>query len=219
MISGNNSYTGGTTVIGGTLTTASNVEQYSSVAIMPGATLDLRGHSVLVAIEAGNPDYLLSIAGSGAGGGAIVNSGGTGTLDAEINLAADTTIGGTSPWSLYSLVYNTGIEGNGYSLTKTGNSVISLGTSAYALSVTGVKNINVDSGVLDCQMGLDNSVSGSVIVNSGGTLGIEGGDLIPRSLLFWPVASWLELATAKRVPVMLYDNISLSTHGHFCPPA
>ncbi len=155
VISGTNRYTGGTTVIGGTLKMSSPPPQTStsassSIAVMPGGSLDLGGRVLTFPAQANPPaNYTLSIAGGGVGGnGALVNSSGNATVD-SIWLADDATLGGTSPWSVSLPAGGTAIRGNGYNLTKTGSNVITFNGASDGFTVTGVKNILINAGMLN----------------------------------------------------------------------
>jgi autotransporter-associated beta strand protein len=203
-------YTGGTTVAGGTLKmTPASIENWS-LAVMPGATLDLNGQSLSFYPQIGNT---LSVAGSGAGGlGAIVSSTNGGTVGLNMQLAADTTIGGNYPWTMRAQ-----IACNGYSLTKTGSNIISF----VQASTAGVKNVYINAGAIDLYNNafLGSLRSGSIFVNSGGTLGIDvntsvGSYQSPTVLAGGPLVLGM---TAGTLDAIVEAGISLNAPGLFVP--
>lgn len=205
-------FAGSITVIGGTLkfVNYSPVGDIGPTAIMPGATFDLSGQDNYL------PGFALSVAGSGVGGnGAIVNSTGTAWLESTLTLAADATIGGSSPWSFYPRSSNA-ISGNGYDLTKTGSNVISFVNGG---SVVGLRNIIINSGVLDVSnVSLDNSKSGSIIVNPGGTLSVGTYTSGATTQIQKPIIlAGGVLETTTSVTNILAVGISLDSTGTFAP--
>jgi autotransporter-associated beta strand protein len=220
VFSGPNTYSGGTTVQGGTLKTGSFGATGSSLAVLPGATLDLSGHN----FTGQQVNYSVSLAGTGMGGnGAMIDSSGTGTV-ASVKLAADTTIGGNSPWNFYEPTPGTAVTGNGYSLTKTGSNFITFDGSPEEMTVAGVKNINVNSGMLSVfsRVTVDNSQPGSIYVNSGGTLGIDagmfGGLTIQKPIVL--AGGVLETGMSGQGSyTTLGAGISLNATGVFAPQA
>jgi fibronectin-binding autotransporter adhesin len=173
--SGNNNYTGGTMVYGGVLQAGSSQPcgpSGASVTIAAGATFDFFSQALA------GVNYAILVSGSGAGGnGALVNSG-TEQINAirTIALAGDALFGGPSRWDLRSNVSGGAfLSGNGFNLTKTGASQISLvGAGGKTATISGIGNININQGSLTLELNatVDNAVPGSIYVNTSGTLGV-----------------------------------------------
>lgn len=172
MLSGNNGYSGGTTVAAGFLRAGSLTAFGSnpSLTVQPGGTLDINGIAL-----AGSVYTNVMVGGEGVGGaGAIINTGG-GQENAllGVTLTADTKFGGTSRWVIRGTATTTAtVNGGGFDLSKVGPNTVGLATTN-AL-VTGVRNINIIQGTLvvaDTST-VDNSVPGSIILNSTGALSI-----------------------------------------------
>ena len=142
----------------------------STVAVSGGGTLDLNGNIFNGFI--GSPIYSVSIAGAGVGGnGAIVNSGASQiNALANVTLSADATIGGVNTWSIRDGGSGATVTGSGFNLTKTGPNLIAIDSA----TVSGLQNININQGELSFEVGtsVDNSTPGSIVVGSGGTLGV-----------------------------------------------
>jgi autotransporter-associated beta strand protein len=170
-LSGNNNYSGGTSVTAGTLK-AGSLTAFGTTTTLPisgTGTLDINGFGFNAST------YAITVGGAGVGGnGAIINTGA-----AQINgllgftMTADTTIGGIGRWD----VRNNGatpatVTGGGFDLTKTGTNAIGLATGN--TTVTGVKNININQGTLIVadNGSINNSVPGSITINGGGTLSV-----------------------------------------------
>jgi autotransporter-associated beta strand protein len=188
-INGNHSFTGGVTVAGGLLRPLTNLAlggTGNAIAVNAGATLDVNG-----ALNA-NRDYAATIAGSGAGAGAIVNSGASVNSGfGSLTLAADATIGGTGRWDVRPIVAGTGfVDLGGFTLTKSGTNYVGLvdgvmvesgdielteGTLGITrMVVSGDGSIRVSNGAL---LQFENNTTGSCekdIVLDNGTLRLQG---------------------------------------------
>jgi autotransporter-associated beta strand protein len=130
-LSGNNTFTGGAAVYGGTVKIGhlnafgtNNRTNPGKIVVASGATVDFNG--------VGDATYGYTIAGTGVGGnGALVNNGsliGNGIAQAtNIALSADASIGGTGEWHLIAGGYAANnIYLNGNTLTKTGSNTIGM---------------------------------------------------------------------------------------------
>ncbi len=189
-----NTYGGGTAINNGTLIAQNNSalgQAGTSVTIAAGATLDVGGSNLT--------GYNVSVAGAGVGGaGAIVNSGAAQTSALSgLTLTGDTTIGGgpgsgeggADRWDIRSDTAT--VNGEGLNLTKTGSNYIAIATSTVngSATVTNVKNINVNSGVLALEnnVTVDNSTPGSIFLNTGGTLSIGNWGSTPGVVINKPI--------------------------------
>ncbi|MCU0781049.1 MAG: hypothetical protein MUF04_08110 [Akkermansiaceae bacterium] len=145
-LSGNNTFTSGAAVYGGTVKIGhanafgtNNRTNPGKIVVASGATVDFNG-----VVDA---EYGYTIAGTGVGGaGALVNNGGTigsGIKQAtNIALSADASIGGTGEWHLIAAGYNaTNLYLNGNTLTKTGSNTI------------GMVNTTINSGTVRVSQG------------------------------------------------------------------
>ena len=109
VLSGVNTYTGTTTISGGTLQLSGGnnrlpVTTSVILANQPGTKLDLNGQNQTIA----------SLSGGGPSGGNVTLGGGTLTLDSSLNGSPDT-------------IYNGVISGTGGSVTKQGANMLTLG--------------------------------------------------------------------------------------------
>ena len=99
LLSGNNTYSGGTTVTAGSLRAGSTTAFGSSpsLTISGTGTLDVNG----IALNA-SPYTTVSVGGAGVGGnGAIVNNGAAqDNALLNVTMTGDTTFGGTSRWAI-----------------------------------------------------------------------------------------------------------------------
>ena len=151
-LSGNNTYTGGTTISAGTLMVghASGLgANTSTVSVSNGAALDLNGTTM-------TNTNALTLNGAGSGSGGILNSSDTGaTYAGAINMGSGSTIGSTGTG-------NTFILSGGVTSTGTGNLTIKVGgTQAITLSTTAVNNTGT----------ISNSGSGTGLVSITGGVG------------------------------------------------
>jgi fibronectin-binding autotransporter adhesin len=225
-LGGNNGYTGGTTVASGTLKAYGwgNIfgPDGSLVKIQSGATLDLNGSDSFYAHS-----YSISVSGSGVdGNGAIIDKydnivGFYGMGLMNITLMGDVTLG--------SVIVNGSIIGNQHNLTKVGsgllatngaitavnNIYVSAGTFILNGLATGVKNVYIGGSTLKLAGTIDDSQAGSIYVNTGGILSVEGGfgqSQIQKSIV---MAGGVFQATYG-IPIIA-GNISLNSIGNFSP--
>jgi len=178
-LSGNNTYTGLTTVSAGTLKLGSLTAlggTATGTTIQNGATLDLNGVYV-----AGNSDEPIRVSGTGVGGnGAIINTGAVGYNKGfgNLTLDGDTTIGGPNRWDIRGGITFTG---NNFTLTKIGG---------FQIAVTSPLNgadIVLNAGRLTIQNSnaLGNGgPTDTTTVNSGAVLGYYGAYTVPEKILF-----------------------------------
>jgi len=182
ILSGNNSYTGSTTVSNGILNIQnSNALGSTTVgtSVASGATLQLQG-----GISVGNE--ALTIAGTGAGGtnpgtGALENVSGTNTYGGLLTLTGATTISSDAgSLALSNTGTITGAADN-VTLTGAGNGSISsvIGTTTGSLSKTGtgawtLAGINTYTGTTKVSAGTLN-VTGSLASGSAVTIGGQSG--------------------------------------------
>lgn len=197
-LGGSHAFTGGVSVLGGTLKAGGNQAlgaDGQAVTVASGATLDTNG-----AMTA-NRDYAVTISGSGVGGGgAIINSGATHLSGfGSLTLAADATIGGTGQWDVRPITEGTAVvDLGGFTLTKTGTGKIGMadgtlsepgvielneGAIAFArMDVSGAGDINVNNGG---RLEMVNYTSGSfgkgIAIKDGGTLALAGSNFAPTS--------------------------------------
>lgn len=171
-LSGNNSYGGGTSVTAGVLRAGSLTAfgTNPSLTISGTGTLDINGQALNGSVYTN-----VSVGGAGVGGnGAIINNGASqDNALLNVTMTAPTTFGGTGRW----IIRPTGnllstLNGGGFDLTKTGTNTVGIATTN-AL-VTGVKNININQGtvIVADNSTVDNTVAGSIFLNSAGTLSL-----------------------------------------------
>ncbi|HVZ62967.1 MAG TPA: autotransporter-associated beta strand repeat-containing protein, partial [Lacunisphaera sp.] len=157
-LSRTNSYTGATTVNGGTLSLASTgaLGSSSGTTVASGATLDVGFSSGTL----GNTSAI-TLNGAGVGSaGALTFSGTTATLNNAITLAGNSTIGGSGSGTL------AGIVSGGFALTKAGSGTLTLsGANTYTGATT------VTSGTLNLSGSL---ASSSVSVGNGAVYQLTG---------------------------------------------
>jgi filamentous hemagglutinin family protein len=156
ILSGNNTYTGATTVSAGTLGVAANNALGTvgaNTTVASGATLDFQ-----------NVNYA-SLEPVTLNGGTIATSVGTSTFAGPITLGANSFASVTGTQLTLSGSINDG--GNGYGLTKNGALVLVLsGGSSY----TGITNVNAGTVALGANGALD---TGSSLVVNGGTFDVN----------------------------------------------
>ena len=175
---GTNTYTGGTTVVGGTLKLANSASALGSTGaatIVNGGALDVNGQ----VIEGATP-YTFTISGTGSAGGAIVNTGATGWLKSdtlggdatiypttnEINIGSSTAADGTLNLAVHSLTMagSGTLVLNGLTYSGSGNIVINQGTvqlvSDYFVALFGSGG----------QQTVTLNGTGTITVNAGGAL-------------------------------------------------
>ncbi|MCU0797910.1 MAG: autotransporter-associated beta strand repeat-containing protein [Akkermansiaceae bacterium] len=143
-ISNANTFSGGISILGGTLIAGNNRAlgaDGQEITVAAGATLDTGG-----SMNA-NRDYNITIAGNGVGGnGAIINSGATHNNGfGSITLSANASIGGTNRWDLRPITAGTAeVDLAGFTLTKKGANTVAFVDGT--MSAAG--DINIDEGAL-----------------------------------------------------------------------
>ena len=164
MLSGDNTYTGGTNVSAGYLKSGSSSGASpptsgpfgtATVTVAAGAVLDVNGQTV------GNA---INLSGTGiSSNGAIINSSTTAaTISADITLAAHSSVGGSNAVTL------SGAISGGYNFTKVGSSTYTLsGTNTY----TGDTTINTGTLYITNTNALG-TTGGSTTIESGAQLTI-----------------------------------------------
>lgn len=170
-LSGNNSFTGNTTISAGTIKVGSPTAlgaNASSVTVNSGTVLDLNG----TAMTATNA---LALNGTGiAGGGALINSSSTpGTYAGLVTISTGTSIGGNGNFTL----------SGGLAATAAANNLIKSGSGTVTLSAPAGSNrsasatTQIDGGVLRIQnaSALATSTSAVTTINSGAILELNGG--------------------------------------------
>lgn len=163
-----NSYTGGTSILGGTLLMTNNLSlggNNSVITVADGAALNFNG------AKAGSSDYHAFITGSGVNGtGAIINQ----TTDrlsglGKLTLLGDSTVSSTARWDVRPIAAGNGlVDLGGFTLTKIGSAQLSIVDGV----MTNPGSIIVNQGTL----GLTRNVisgAGSINVNNGATLFFE----------------------------------------------
>lgn len=176
-LAGSNSFAGDVDVTAGILR-AAQVAAFggtNNVVVSSGAAVDINGQSL------NNGTKTLIVGGSGVGGsGAIINTGGSqASAFSNLVMTADTTIGAMAQITLRNsfTTPGLGLDMGGYTLTKMGNDVLSLTTSASGC-LTNPGNIVVAAGTLQFGFSFPNKALApgqsncTVTVNGGATLDI-----------------------------------------------
>jgi autotransporter-associated beta strand protein len=166
-LQGVNSFTGGVTINSGIFKAGGNQSLGANgnlITVNDGGTFDTNG-----SMNA-NRDYEAVIAGTGGGGGAIINTAGNHNNGfRSLTLTDDATIGGTGRWDLRPITAGTVLlDLDGNTLTKIGTNFIAVVDGE--ITSSGVINVNEGTfAVTRCVVnGTDN-----VNVNSGATLLLE----------------------------------------------
>ena len=160
VLTGTNSYRGGTTVSSGTLSAAStDALGTNGATVDSGATLNVNGVTI------GNA---LSLSGTGVGGAGALTGTGTAGITGPITLAGATTVGVASAGD--TLTASGGVSG-GFGLTKVGAGTLTL--SGVASGYTGLTTVS--AGTLSIGSGGSIAPSSGVTVDSGATFDISGG--------------------------------------------
>jgi autotransporter-associated beta strand protein len=182
-LSGVSSYGGGTMVTAGTLRPGAGGgasvfgASGSKITIATGATLDYNG----VPLNGGTAaDYAVFVSGTGVGGlGALIDNGPTNDSSVRLlTLTGDTTVGGAVRFGMRSSTTGPAtLTGGGFSLTKIGTGDFLIATTAASGNptlATGLANININAGriVVADATTIDNTVAGSIFVNTTGTLDV-----------------------------------------------
>ncbi|HNI43528.1 MAG TPA: autotransporter-associated beta strand repeat-containing protein, partial [Chitinophagales bacterium] len=154
-LSGNNTYSGATTISSGTLKlgaagTATNTPLGTSaggVTVSSGATLDLNGFTL-------GTSEALTLNGTGVGGaGALTNTGvASATWAGTVALASATTIGGSA-----NIVLSQNVTG-AFALTKEGENTLLLNSSTTTSAFT---TLNINNGTV--QLGTTAAVNGQIL--------------------------------------------------------
>jgi fibronectin-binding autotransporter adhesin len=174
---GTNTYTGGTTVVGGTLklaNTASALGSSGAVTIANGGALDANGQLIQ-----GATPYTFTISGTGAGGGgAIINSSASQGWLKSVTLAGNATIYAGSGVGLIGIGSTTAQDGTlnlaGYTLTKNGPGTLALN----GLSYSGAGNIVVNQGALQFVSNYNTPSQQPLALTGTGTITINPGGLV-----------------------------------------
>lgn len=169
-LSGNNTYSGGTTVSVGTLKLgiAGALADAGNVTVSSGAVFDLNGKN-----EAINA---LTLNGTGiSSGGALVNSSGTAailTLGATSSLALDSYVGGSGDITIDGTVaiFNSATR----TLTKVGNNTLTLSNGANLDNQDLLMAVSAGTVVLNKTSSATAHCIGGLTVNSGGTVKLSG---------------------------------------------
>ncbi|TAK76329.1 MAG: filamentous hemagglutinin N-terminal domain-containing protein, partial [Gammaproteobacteria bacterium] len=155
ILSGSNTYSGTTTVNGGTLSlsSASAINNTSSMSVASGSTLDLAFSSGTLGTT-----NTITLNGDGVGNnGALTYTGTNNILSNNITLGSNTTLGGVGSVAL------NGIISGGFSLTTLGSGTITLaGANTYSGGTT------LTAGTL--VLGAGNSAGTGTLTFNGGTL-------------------------------------------------
>jgi fibronectin-binding autotransporter adhesin len=171
----NNDFTGPVVVSNGVVRigAAGALGNASAVSVRSGGQADLNG------IQQPANNYAWTISGAGPDGrGAIVNTNafvGAFSTVRWLELAGDATVGALSTTAnengRFDIGANGGIQGNGFTLTKVGQSDISMRGSATNLQIV------VDEGLLYAEV-VNDALGTNVVVNASGMLGAFGGRTI-----------------------------------------
>ena len=169
-LSGNNSYTGATSINAGILQVNVNNALGTNAAgttVANGAALKLNGVSYTTA-EA------LSINGTGiSGGGALVNAG-TSTYAGAVTAATSATINAGAG----SLTFTGGLVKNGTTLTLTGGGTININTTGISGSSSG-SDLVVDGVIVN--QNVANDYNGPTYIRNGGTLNANVANALPTA--------------------------------------
>ncbi len=192
-LSAANTYSGVTTIAAGTLKVTNatalgtQVGSADGTFIASGATLDNNG------VNLGGE--MVTVSGAGVGGlGAIVNNSATDQLNALrlVTMNGDTTFGGTARWDIRFATTGT-FDMGGFTLTKTGVN------TTYLTNLGTVLNpgpIVINGGLLGIETSTNIGATGSITVNTGGTLAMYS------------------LATAIARPIFLNSGTVANTNGN-----
>jgi autotransporter-associated beta strand protein len=167
ILSGANTYGGGTSITGGTVQVAGAANTTwlgtGAVNVSNGATLDIGGVTTANAVNFGTKQFNISGAGVG-GNGAIVNSG-LQQINAFENVAltGDATVGGTGNYNI-GLNGGTGLDLAGNTLTKTGTNEIAVAGGTITSG-----NVVVNQGAFGIQHGTNVTGTGTLTYNTGTT--------------------------------------------------
>ncbi|HEY4417159.1 MAG TPA: LamG-like jellyroll fold domain-containing protein, partial [Verrucomicrobiae bacterium] len=172
LLSASNSYAGATIVGAGTLRLATNTAFGFAASVTNTGTLDLDGQDFTASMF-GAP---VSIAGSGIGGDALLNSSAAkrGQLQ-DITLSGNAAIGGANTIFIGGTNAANGVlDLNGFTLTKNGSGTVILN----GLTLAGAGNLTVAAGTLQLmdnytggnQQGTTISGNGNIIVYPGASL-------------------------------------------------
>jgi len=174
VLSGANTYTGGTTISAGTVklgnSTALGDTALGTTTVSSGAALDLNGQNLFTTTKG------LSIAGTGVGGtGALLTSTGSASYSGAITLTADSTLAtlstGTEAMYLYGGIV-TGGNNVTFNVVDSSDAIIILTNG-----ISGTGNvIKQGSGELDYTAAC--TYGGSTAINAG-TLALAASDVIP----------------------------------------
>jgi fibronectin-binding autotransporter adhesin len=167
ILTGTNTYGGGTSITGGTVQVAgaANTTWFGTgaVAVSNGGTLDIGGVTTSNAVNFGTKQF--NISGAGVGGNGVIVNSGLQQINAFENVAltGDATVGGTGNYNI-GLNGGTGLDLAGNTLTKTGtNSVyVSGGTITSG-------NVVVNQGAFGIQHGTNVEGTGTLTYNTGTT--------------------------------------------------
>jgi autotransporter-associated beta strand protein len=187
-LSGNNTYTGATSITAGTLVAANSGAVGTSaggISITSGATLALQGGITIA-------DAINTASGAGVGSlGAILNNSGSNTITGLVTLGAATTIGSTAGTLTFDVASSNALTGT-YNLTFTGAGDITvadpIATSTGTLTKSGNGTLtlsanNTYTGATTISNGVVRTtnntalgtVAGGVTVASGAALELSGG--------------------------------------------
>jgi autotransporter-associated beta strand protein len=194
-LSGNNTYTGATSITAGTLVAANSGAVGTSaggISITSGATLALQGGITIA-------DAINTASGAGVGSlGAILNNSGSNTITGLVTLGAATTIGSTAGTLTFDVTssnaligtHNLTFTGAGDitvadpiatstgTLTKSGNGTLTLSannTYTGATSITAGTLVAANSGAVGTS-------AGGISITSGATLALQGGITIADAI-------------------------------------
>ena len=180
-------FTGAFTIEGGLVTSGNNyaLGDQKTINVRSGATVNMNGQlwgsQSITAGSTVSRGYTFNIAGSGTGGGAITNGGGSISTTTGIsgirnlNLDADAAVGGSGN---FNIGHGGAIDGNGFTLTKTGTNTIYLsGTAtdiAFAVSQGKLVGYATDSAL--------GAAGAAISVAAGATLASDGARTFANSL-------------------------------------